>query len=83
MDFGAEIADRSYQEIPTGALRPRNDILGSAFELNDKLKFDIPFPYHTANPVTLQGKLVCSQIRVVVLTIYSPKGAIFRYNEGK
>ena len=39
MDFGAEIADRSYQEIPTGALRPRNDILGSAFERNDKLKF--------------------------------------------
>jgi hypothetical protein len=39
MDFGAEIADRSYQEIPTGALRPRNDMLESAFELNDKLKF--------------------------------------------
>ena len=44
MDFGAEIADRSYQEIPTGALRPRNDILGSAFELNDKLKFEYSFP---------------------------------------
>ena len=40
MDFGAEIADRSYQEIPTGALRPRNDILGSAVRLNVKLKFD-------------------------------------------
>ena len=38
MDFGAEVADRSYQEIPTGALRPRNDILGSASERNDKLK---------------------------------------------
>ena len=32
MDFGAEIADRSYQEIPTGALRPRNDMLESAFD---------------------------------------------------
>ena len=41
MDFGAEIADRSYQEIPTGALRPRNDILGSAVRLNDKLKFEL------------------------------------------
>ena len=40
MDFGAEIADRSYQEIPTGALRPRKDMLESAFEQNDKLKFD-------------------------------------------
>ena len=32
MDFGAEIADRSYQEIPTGGLRPRNDMLESAFD---------------------------------------------------
>ena len=32
MDFGAEIADRAYREIPTGALRPRNDISGSAFD---------------------------------------------------
>ena len=39
MDFGAEIADRSYQEIPTGALRPRHDMLESASEQNDKLKF--------------------------------------------
>ena len=31
MDFGAEIADRSYQEIPTGALRPRNDMSDGAF----------------------------------------------------
>ena len=42
MDFGAEIADRSYQEIPTGALRPRNDMLESAFEQNDKPKFKFP-----------------------------------------
>ena len=41
MEFGAEIADRSYQEIPTGALRPRNDILGGAVQLNDKLKFEM------------------------------------------
>ena len=40
MDFGAQNTFKSYQEIPTGALRPRNDILGSAFELNDKLKFE-------------------------------------------
>ena len=40
MEFVAEIADRSYQEIPTGALRPRNDILGSAVRLNDNLKFE-------------------------------------------
>ena len=39
MDFGAEVAGRSYQEIPTGALRPRNDMLESAFKLNDILKF--------------------------------------------
>ena len=41
MDFGAQNTFKSYQEIPTGALRPRNDILGSAVRLNDKLKFDI------------------------------------------
>ena len=40
MDFGAQNTFKSYQEIPTGALRPRNDILGSAVRLNDKLKFD-------------------------------------------
>ena len=42
MEFGAEIADRSYREIPTGALRHRNDILRSAVRLNDKLKFETP-----------------------------------------
>ena len=42
MDFGAEVAGRSYQEIPTGALRPRNDMLESAFEQNDKPKFKFP-----------------------------------------
>ena len=40
MDFGAQNTFKSYQEIPTGALRPRNDILGSAVRLNDKLKFN-------------------------------------------
>ena len=32
---------------------------------------------------TLQEKLPCSQIGVVVLTIYSPKAAIFGYNDKK
>ena len=42
MDFGAQNTFKSYQEIPTGALRPRNDMLESAFEQNDKPKFKFP-----------------------------------------
>ena len=41
MDFGTQNTFRSYREIPTGALRPRNDILGGAVQLNDKLKFEM------------------------------------------
>ena len=62
MDFGAEIADRSYQEIPTGALRPRNDILGSAVRLNGKLKFN---NHHHRIPVQNcieKGRCGCSAL---------------------
>ena len=38
-----------YQGIPTGALRPRNDILGSALRLDDKLKFKNSPLYGTQN----------------------------------
>ena len=66
MDFGAEVAGRSYQEIPTGALRPRNDILGSAFERNVKLKFDFqklkatdmtPSPFAYAGVAAFSGRI--------------------------
>ena len=44
MDFGAYITIRSYREIPTGALRPRNDIPDGAVQQRDKLKFTALLP---------------------------------------
>ena len=71
MDFGAEIADRSYQEIPTGALRPRNDILVCAFELNDKLKFDVSTDKSTAKRRCFQNLLYDSLYPAYFLTVSS------------
>ena len=39
--------------------------------------------YHTNKAVRKQGQFLCSQIRGELLTIYSPKARVPRYNDRK